>query len=623
MKQARTVLALSVPLLLVPAFWLSSPEGPSALVGALPDLGLQAPTPKNPVQESSIVIRRLWEGIEPDFWSADVSPDGRYVTETDWSTGDLAVLDLHEGALQRVTDKGSWSEAVEWAEASVFSPDGRQIAVNWWNQDDEGYEIRTIGLDGSGVRTVFPSPDRSFYSMVDSWSGDGQHILTRMWYGAGRDHVALVSVRDGSVRPLVEFENWDEPQLTALSPDGRFVAFDKPPGKQSDDHDIFVVSVDGGRESALVDGPGDDRLMGWAPDGSGILFHSDRELSEGFWWLPLAGATPAGDAYLVRSNVWRPEPIGFGADGRYFYGVTTQQAQVHTAGIDLNSNRLTTPPAAVEGPSAGRTRNGEWSGDGRFLAYVHETGVRRSSIVVRSTTGDGRQVIPFDGRIRQLMWLNDGNLVVDGAPLLGDGRWALYRIDLRTGERETLHRHEESENLRSVLSPDGRTLFRQPDPMGGSDNRIMARDLATGADRELARINGSGQIRPSPDGQFLMVEAWERESEVSRLIVVSVSDGAVQELYRVDAPDGLSVMDWTSDGAHVLFTTWDEGAIRELWRISVAGGEPMRITGIPPELPHRLRIHPDGNRVAFNSGELRGEVWVVEGLPGSAPTTDR
>jgi Tol biopolymer transport system component len=603
--------------------WFGAPEGATSLVGALPDLTSQALPPAGPVQERSVVVRRLWEGEEPDFWSADVSPDGRFITETDWVTGDLAVLDLHEGVLKRVTDKGSWSEAVEWAEASVFSPDGRHIAVNWWNQDDEGYEIRIIGLEGSDVRTIFPSPGGRFYSMPDAWSHDGQHILARMWNVEGRDHVALVSVQDGSVRPIVDLEDWSSPQLTALSPDGRFVAFDRPQSEQSDDHDIFVVSVDGGRESALVEGAGDDRLMGWAPDGSGILFHSDRELSEGLWWLPMDGDAPAGDAYLTRSNVWRPEPIGFAADGRYFYGVITQETHVHTAGIDLDSNRLTTPPAAVEGSSAAWTRMGEWSRDGRFLAYVHETSIRRSSIIVRSTTGDGRQVIPFDGRILGLRWLDDGDLAVAGT-LLGDSRWTLFRIDLRTGERETLSRTLLPDgDFLWVLSPDGRTLFHQPGPMGGSGNRIMARDLATGVDREITRINGSGQMRLSPDGQFLAVQTWERESEASRLIVVSASDGAVQELYRVDAPDGLSVMDWTPDGSQVVFGTWDAESLRGLWKVSVEGGEPIRITGTPRGMQQQLRIHPDGNRVAFRSGESRGEIWVVEGLPGSAATTDR
>ena len=363
MSQGRTVLAISLPVLIVPALWLTQPTGRDGTA-------LRPALEGAPEQEQSVVVRRLWEGEEPDFWSADVSPDGRYMTETDWITGDLAVLDLESGALERVTDKGSWSAVVEWAEASVFSPDGGRIAMAWWSQDAEGYEIRTIGVDGSGMRTLLPHSEGLAYNMPDSWSRDGNAILARLWDEEGRGHLALVSTVDGSLRPLVPFRNSDEPQLAALSPDGRFVAYDKPRDRDSDEYDIFVVSVDGGRESRLVGGPANDKLMGWAPDGSGILFHSDRELSEGLWWLPMEGGSPAGDPYLVKSNVWWPEPIGFSSDGRYFYGLTTRESQVQTVGVDLVSNRLTTPPAAVESPAAGRSRVAAWSPDGRLLAYV-------------------------------------------------------------------------------------------------------------------------------------------------------------------------------------------------------------------------------------------------------------
>jgi hypothetical protein len=38
--------------------------------------------------------------------------------------------------------------------------------------------------------------------------------------------------------------------------------------------------------------------------------------------------------------------------------------------------------------------------------------------------------------------------------------------------------------------------------------------------------------------------------------------------------------------------------------------------GKPPGLRF-LKLHPDGNRIAFVSGESRGEIWVVENLPGT------
>lgn len=614
MKQARIVIAITVPLFLATGLWLVATDLRHGNIGPVGQSGLAAAESQR--GEDDVVVRRMWEGAEPDFWSASISPDGRFVSEIDWISGNLAVLDLHEGALSPITH-GTWAERTEWAETSVFAPDGSRLAYTWWSQDVGGYEIRSIHRDGTEVRTILPNPDNEFYAMVDSWSPDGRWLLARLWTGDA-DRLALISVEDGSTRPLAAVPDWGEEQNATFSPDGRFVAFDQPARQQADEFDIMVIDVESGRSSTLVGGSSDDRLMGWSPDG-GILFYSDRDLSEGFWWQPVEDGVASGEPHLVKSNVWRAEPIGFARDGRFFYGVTTEQRQVHTAGIDLKANRMTTPPAPVEDPARGTTSHGTWSPDGRYLAYEHVLpGVRRRHIVLRSTAGDGRQVIPFEGRIDRLYWFDDPQRLLARATTWGPGDgWSLYRVDPQAGDVDVLFVQDDWNPVMGEIGPDGRTLFYQPDPIGMAENRILVRDLANGGDREVARIDGSGLLRPSPDGAHLAIGAWERETRTTRLLVVSVSDGEVVELHRETDPNGLTVLNWTPDGRYVLFSTWDGSAgISGLWKIPGDGGEPVAITGAPQELRF-LSVHPEGNRVAFSAGEARGEVWVVEGLPGA------
>ncbi len=123
-------------------------------------------------QERGLVVQRLWVGTEPDFWASAPSPDGRYVSEIDWITGDLAVLDLLTGQLRRVTDKGPWDQVIEWAEMSAFSPDGQQLAYSYWNEDLWGYEIRIIDVDGSNGRALLPHCSRS-RGIPGSWGVSG------------------------------------------------------------------------------------------------------------------------------------------------------------------------------------------------------------------------------------------------------------------------------------------------------------------------------------------------------------------------------------------------------------------------------------------------------------------
>ena len=95
---------------------------------------------------STMAVRRVWAGPGVDAMG-QVSPDGRFLTFTDWDTGDLAVHDLATGENRRITRKGSWWPSGEYAEFSVVSADGRQIAYNWYNKDGF-YDLRIVEIDG-------------------------------------------------------------------------------------------------------------------------------------------------------------------------------------------------------------------------------------------------------------------------------------------------------------------------------------------------------------------------------------------------------------------------------------------------------------------------------------------
>ena len=59
----------------------------------------------------------------------------------------------------------------------------------------------------------------------------------------------------------------------------------------------------------------------------------------------------------------------------------------------------------------------------------------------------------------------------------------------------------------------------------------------------------------------------------------------------------------------------------ELWRVPVVGGEPQR-TGLSMEGMSGFSVHPDGRRIAFETGGGRrrapNELWVLENIPGAA-----
>ena len=69
------------------------------------------------IGKPEVAVRQVWDpSREPssDYCGAP-SPDGRYLSFTNWSYGNLAVRDLTTGECRDLTDEGTWSMPGHWA----------------------------------------------------------------------------------------------------------------------------------------------------------------------------------------------------------------------------------------------------------------------------------------------------------------------------------------------------------------------------------------------------------------------------------------------------------------------------------------------------------------------------
>ncbi len=87
--------------------------------------------------------------------------------------------------------------------------------------------------------------------------------------------------------------------------------------------------------------------------------------------------------------------------------------------------------------------------------------------------------------------------------------------------------------------------------------------------------------------------------------------------FRQSETEDFRELSWTPDGRNVLIVRrTGKDSVPELWRIPIAGGEPQR-TGLSAENMGIVAPHPDGRRIAFESG-YRGveanELWVLENI---------
>jgi dipeptidyl aminopeptidase/acylaminoacyl peptidase len=127
--------------------------------------------------------------------------------------------------------------------------------------------------------------------------------------------------RDGSpgdapVKPLAPEELTDRlvPTDPRLSPDGRHVLFVvAPPGRKGEHKESAIwLSRDGGAAAAFTAGTADDHSPRWSPDGTKVLFCSDRTErgQHKLYVIPVAGgeAAPLGDLQGSLSDPrWSPD----------------------------------------------------------------------------------------------------------------------------------------------------------------------------------------------------------------------------------------------------------------------------------------------------------------------------
>ncbi len=369
-----------------------------------------------------IVTRQVWSGTEANSVAAP-SPDGRYLSFTDWNTGDLAVRDLTTGQNWRLTHKkGGWENWHEYAESPVFSPDGKQVAFGWYNQQDV-CGLHVVGMDGSEPRVLNPGA-----GFPAGWSQDGKSILALVPLRGGVRQAALVSTADGTVRVLKTFD-WRSPSLDAvrLSPDGRFVAYDVPVD-EAGNRDLFVLSVTNGQLTPLVQHPAQDRMLGWTPDGKSVLFLSDRTGSWGAWLVEVADGKPLGVPKLVKRDTGAIRPLGFVRDGSFYYGIRDQGANVYTA---TSANGA---PSLLVKRYLGANQRPAWSPDGKNIVYisVRSRGVTAPTLCVQSMeTGSEREYSPKLLEFGYPEWSPDGrSVLVWGADL--QGRGGSFKFDLET-----------------------------------------------------------------------------------------------------------------------------------------------------------------------------------------------
>jgi dipeptidyl aminopeptidase/acylaminoacyl peptidase len=209
-----------------------------------------------------------------------------------------------------------------------------------------------------------------------------------------------------------------------ISPDGKRVAVERT-DPQTQNKDIWVLDVASGASIRFTSDPGWDAFPTWSPDGSRVVFTSNRS---GVFDLYQKASTGAGNEALLYRSTEGKGPNSWSPDGRFLiYYSLGQPTHLRLLAADGPADRTPTPLVDPKFSSV----TGRFSPDGHWIAYTsNESG--KNEVSVRpfdAATGTaGSPVIVTSGGGRTPLWSGDGKELFYVAP---DG--TVTALEVKTG----------------------------------------------------------------------------------------------------------------------------------------------------------------------------------------------
>jgi Tol biopolymer transport system component len=531
------------------------------------------------------------------------SPDGAWLPASNWPQFalDIVLLDAVTGQ-PRAEPKPTPDDSGGLTLRAVFSPDGRQLAYDWLtfpSPRETIYELRILDVATLATRTLQHRGQEPI-----GWSSDGNRLLVRSY---NRRELAFIDVANGTISTVGRLPA--DPLFVSFSPDREQAVFDQPASAGSTERDIFIADLAVWRIRPLVQHPAMDAQPVWLPDGSGVLFASDRAGSLGLWRLDVIDGKPSSEPRLVRPNVGRFRPLGFHRAGDLYYKVTGP-IEVYTADVDLQQGGITNVKAA---PLSYLSDNlfSDWSPDGRRLVYVSRRGEVRTpgweSVIIRDLESGTERVIPTLLTIGHPRWSPDGQRII--LPADGPQGPGNYLLSLADGSIQPLLLASRRPNFPSWM-PDGRTmlyLWR-----GGTTPTIHSLDMSTRSTRPL--VPDAGKFVISRNGDRIAF-VTETHRPYGRVVVWERRTNTRLELGREERDTGLDVVGWSPDDAEIVLARYrGRETDTDLIAFPSRGGPARPVGSIAAELARSVRLNPAGTRISFEAGTGDWTAWVMRGF---------
>lgn len=535
-----------------------------------------------------------------DYDDESMSPDGRYVAYTD-ATGELAIRDLRGGRTRVLTKIGRAGAYIGYLR---ISNDSKLIAFYAESKTQKGgiWLLPIDAAEGAEPRRVTNA------GIPLQWSADDRQIVSTIDRDHGND-VALVDVQTAASKVLTFVPYPGTGDFVALSPDGRFIAYDQRAEPNRRQRDLRVLAVGTGATTPLLTGPTNDSMIAWSPDGRFVVFSSDRAGSqgEGLWALPVRAGSASGDPVLLKAD-FRGYPVTLTRAGALLFEQDPKVDDLLIGSLNLDSGVVTPAPQTASHDPRALSTMPRWSGDGQWFTYQTK---RQSGWVIsmRSIKTGVVKEVPLDlGYVASFDVSKDGRKIVCRGTNL-ENQAGIYLVDTATGEVETVAIWKEGVVRQFIpqFTSDGKSVTYITGDYH-NHNQYVERNLETGRERVIATPpSGIGNnLGHSPDGRYWL--SYEESATPAKTVfrAYDVVAAQVRDLFQVDRKSSLVYdgVQWMPDSRGVIVNVLGANeTLRELWWIPVDGRQPKRLNVGVNVVDAAIAIDPEGKQIAFGAGD--------------------
>lgn len=493
------------------------------------------------------------------------SPDGRFIAYHANRRGGIWVMPARGGTAKQISPFGArpaWSH--DGARIAFQTDELGDIAPNGFSAQ-AGSTIWIANADGSNARALTTATSPAGGHASPAWSPDGRFIAFTVFDSGTDNGVWIVSVESGATWPLDLNASFYDPvfagDASAVYATGAEALIVRLP------FDSKTGKLRGPREMIPIAGVPGARGLSLSPDGRRLAF-SGMALESQIWSLPLTADGGAGEpAPLTRDTSRRNSLAMISPDGSKVAYMSIRQGElpnIWVMNIDGgNPTQLTSDETADHKP--------HWFPDGKRIAYLTKRGRSGALWSVNIETRREELVFEFPGQ--------------ENEPRL-DGRLAEFDISPSLNKIAF-----------SLISPATglRTLFTSP-TSAFTPTAVGPRD------------SSAGYPSWSPDEARIAVEIKDGSS--THAGVIDTATGTLRQLTRERGHTW--VRSWSPDGKKLAVAAMRDGRWSLRW-IDAATGQDGPLT--PPYPPATYLRYPEwspqGDRMVFERGVSRGNIWMI------------